>query len=142
MENKIEDYLHLYIGCQGKISDGIATINNVDITGVTIDQVNRGSFTCNPILRPLSDMTEEEKMQLIRICHPEKEYPIIKYIDLDKEVLNFSSKTQRMKYYRIFACGFYGTWHPEEMKYLLKQGFDLFGLIESGLAIDKTKLNK
>ena len=28
---------------------------------------------------------------------------------------------------------------PDSVHYLLKQGFDLFGLIEAGMAVDKTK---
>lgn len=61
------------------------------------------------ILRPLSDMRDEEKFG-----KPGKsgEYP-------DKEIFSF-----------------------EHTRYLLSKHFDLFGLIEAGIAIDKTTLKQ
>lgn len=48
-----------------------------------------------------------------------------------------------------FEFGSEPDWRPgrweyliSALPYLLKQGFDIFGLIEAGLAIDITKLNK
>lgn len=65
-----------------------------------------------PILRPLSDMTDVE-MDEYRLLVP----PVIKTLH---------------KY--VIESAFYTHW-------LLSKQFDLFNLIESGLAIDKTKLN-
>lgn len=63
-----------------------------------------------PILRPLSDMTEEEKAQL----------------------RDFMGWARYVEYLKFGLCT------PEGVAYLLKQGFDLFNLIESGQAIDRT----
>jgi hypothetical protein len=121
MKNKI-DYLHLYLGCevavQGEERRGY-------LTGVT-----NGAHECeiqyqladNPhhleeepewansedvmlVLRPLSDMTEEER--------------------------NGMPKSSMM----ITSQGLYYT--PDLTHYLISKHFDLFGLIESGLAITK-----
>lgn len=72
---------------------------------------------CQPILRPLSDMTEEE----MNACAPlilADPYKLIKEWN-GTDVMQFSAK-----------CALY----------LLKQGFDLFDLIPSGQAIDATTL--
>lgn len=73
-----------------------------------------------PILRPLSDMTEEERGYLMEVANLEPE---------DLAVLNG------------------GTAHLTTLKgwvattnYMRKNGFDIDGLIEAGLAIDKTTL--
>lgn len=70
-----------------------------------------------PILRPLSDMTEEEKKWL-----NEHEKLKDEFIGLSTEV-----------YFLI-------EWQAEKIRYLLCKGFDLFNLIPEGLALDKTRL--
>ncbi len=68
------------------------------------------------VLRPLSDMTEDE-------------YKYLGFSDHGIEMIK-SGKDE-----------FTQIWTAIELIYLLKQGFDLFGLIESSQAIDKTTLN-
>ncbi len=63
------------------------------------------------LLRPLSDMTEEELFEF-------------KKIDIGKYP----------KAHDLIRCD------AERVKYLLSKGFDLFNLIEANLAEDKTKL--
>jgi hypothetical protein len=127
----IKDYLHLYLGCQCKQMGQANEDQTFTLTGISYDDLQRqwwayftGEEECYavvkdvfPILRPLSDMTEEEMEHVGPMPH----------IPLHKEDLN----------YAIIR----GTWTPEQTKYLLSRGFDLFGLIDSGLAIDKTKVN-
>jgi len=130
METKTQDYLHLYLGCEVMV-ESVAPFNDnnagnsrikgpftlvavgimeqrvhVKLDGYTVT----ASDIIKPILRPLSDITEEEAtecgwMELFTIEH-------------------FAEK----KLYR-----------PTSFHYLLKRGFDLLDLIETGLAIDKTK---
>ncbi len=152
MVKRIEDYLYLYPFQDIKIvseTPVIYTDENGHTCSLHAKKIVRSpdpymvlfdlpKYSFKLLLRPLSDMNPIEKMQLIRICHPEKEYPIITDIDLVNGVLHFLAKTQKMKHSTIFACGFGGTWHPDETLYLLKQGFDLFGLIGANLAEDKT----
>lgn len=111
---KIEDYLHLYLGCEllsKSTGEVVATLLGVvgneahfKVSGV------KYSARCDnykPILRPLSDMTEEERSELI-----------------------YLQNADQRAYYEMAA----------QVKYLISKYFDLFGLIEAGLAIDKTKL--
>ena len=107
MEKKIEDYLHLYIGreckyqehneksdwCIGKITPAIITPNRI--------------HSVKPILRPLSDMTEEEKNEYL---------------------LTGTDSSTRFEH------------NARRTQYLLSKGFDLFGLIDAGLAINKNTI--
>ena len=63
-------------------------------------------------LRPLSDMTDEEKVEM-------------------KSLMGRQTDSVHPVYILVHS--------PYSFQYLLKQGFDLFGLIEAGLAVDKTK---
>lgn len=112
-----QDYLHLYIGQECKTIYGdIGTLVwynfletsvavNVGLMGYDYLFLDGSQITL--ILRPLSDMTEDEEAKWIEIM-----------------VLRRRKSIQ-------------GT-EAERTAYLLSSGFDLFNLIESGLAIDKT----
>lgn len=129
MEKKIEDYLHLYLGCEAErtwyyssepntvhskrtvIVDGGLIENPIGTSSPNIDL----EFDLKPILHPLSDMTEEEG----------KEYV----------ALGFGGMIDQRGGKLI-----YQTFTPPCFLWLLSKHFDLFGLIDSGLAIDKTKM--
>ena len=119
---KISDYLHLYLGCECFNHlrllgvEGNAAYVSHPATGRMVKDINY----LKPILRPLSDMTEEEK-NIIGF----NAYGILKSRKGDLIV----PPTEN---------GF--VWAATQTLYLISQGFDLFGLIESGLAIDKTKI--
>lgn len=158
-KKKLQDYIHLYVGQYCMTPDGVAKItglpwnivdnNRIDVhfdnMVKTIHSVdggynktrNHGGYNITEkhyvgimetmdsipeftipggiklILRSLSDMTEEE----------------LHFINMSKLELNhaISQKTN---------ASFYTT----EFIYFLSKGFDLFNLIEEGLAIDKTTL--
>lgn len=154
-EKKISDYLHLYLGCDVQTPDGVGKLHSVSVeangkrsnrikvffgrmvkTENSIDGYdkhrNHGSYLieqesyvginapegtppeftmpggCKPILRPLSDMTNEDWITYYRILDGQNDKPGIE-------------------------C------KAEAMLFLLSKHFDLFSLIESGIAIDKTK---
>lgn len=122
---KIEDYIHLYIGQEIETGTGKVTLYAVKKEIIPCTNfgmvVLNGNIThgltwdneCKLILRPLSDMTEEEK----------------NYIDeLQKIEDEISCPLLRV----------HKTRHGEQLRYLLSKGFDLFGLIDAGLAITKT----
>lgn len=110
-----------------------------------------GVIPIKPILRPLSDMTEVEAIDVAQVALRTK------MIDADKVVTEENRTT-------VWHCGkmmrtvFYWEdlfWKEDaneaapavELPYsaflfLLSKHFDLFGLIDAGLAIDKTTLNK
>lgn len=115
---KIEDYLHLYLGCDifvprqnQDLKDDIMRLTAAKMCGYDLSNVK-------PILRPLADMTEEEGA-----------------------LMDDMAKRQRDNYIEIQNCKFFDgirTESAEAFAFLLSKHFDLFGLIEAGLAIDKT----
>lgn len=80
--------------------------------------MSRITDECVLVLRPLSDMTEDELQECGNMIYD---------FSNDPELNNFKWKD--------FEIGL----APEQFVYLLSKGFDLFGLIPSGLAIDNTK---
>jgi len=124
IEKNIKDYLHLYLGCElFEVGGGIGKLYNMGTFAGSIVQVftdcssNEPYWTnvrnVKPILRPLSDMTDEEK-----------NYFELWSFEIMKEDLN---QVQR---------------NALKIKWYLYNHFDLFGLIEAGLAIDKTTIKK
>jgi hypothetical protein len=129
MEKRIEDYLHLYLGCDVESTGGkrgkLIWTSYQDTACVVYENDDpRGRVGYKnyfkPILRPLSDMTEDEKV----------EFEATKVFVLATPVHHVGNM----------------QWTPETFRWLLSKQFDLFGLIESGLAInikdvaDKTTL--
>lgn len=115
-EKKIEDYLHLYIGCEAKVPG-----STIRITGVIIDRWEFSNHGIKPILRKISDISEIE-------------------FEAAKSISNWDKNTTIDNFEDEFIHG--GDNNTEIFRYLLSCDFDLFGLIESGLAIDKTTLDK
>lgn len=115
---ELKDYLHLYWGCDCICSlwdlpggDFITKIGGLEL------QIPRRVKKL--ILRPLSDMTEEEKQsyrRFMRAFSTNNILPVIKSGHLINEHHSRAS--------------------VEATVWLLRQGFDLFGLIDAGLAID------
>lgn len=159
MSKKIENYLHLYLGCgvmgdyDGSPRRGYLT----GISGVAEEQAQIQFFeedgfnVCEEpeynqfvevklILRPLSDIKEDEA----------REYAMLYMKIMDKDApVSISIKDGNVRILigaEEYNCAIlwplnnYGQ-KPESLRYLLSKHFDLFGLIESGLAIDSTKLN-
>jgi hypothetical protein len=127
----IKDYLHLYLGCKchrmGEVDENDKPIVST-LTGISYDDTQRiwwAYFENNesgysvvedvfPILRPLSDITNEE------VC---------KMNELVNKPTNGEPYPHTTKWARR-VC------------YMLERHFDLFKLIEAGLAIDKTSLQQ
>lgn len=108
--------LALYLGaiCMVEKSDGNIVCDYDDggmylMSAALIHLHGAGKIVAKPILRPLSDMTEEEEME-------------VQYL-VD-----------------IQGFGYDALIGAKITQYLLSRHFDLFGWIEAGLAIDKTKL--
>jgi hypothetical protein len=124
MEQKnIKDYLHLYLGC--KIMRFNKYLKPIEGTlyGITEKYILVTHGMCivrvgldedfKIILRSMLDMSEVEK----------------------NEASDFVVETENFKYY---STGF--PHYAKCTHYLLSKGFDLFGLIPAGLAIDATTL--
>lgn len=95
-----------------------------EIHGAHITRLTREEISIIPHLRRLESITEDEARELYEIFHDvpwEKSYECKRYWEFDD---GFSMPTT-MK----FCVGVPAAWI-----YLLSKGFDLFGLIDSGLA--------
>ena len=104
MKKELKDYLHLYLGCKINTS-----INGTVMDGKWYDRIMNNECDGLPILRPLSDMSEEEKTNI--------------------EGTDWTNMVN-------------GGWEysPETFLFLLSKHFDLFELIESGLAVNAAEL--
>lgn len=117
---KIEDYLHLYFKCWGTVSESNCRYENGNwaLSAMLLHEVMMGNCKFIPHLRPLSSMTENEFIEAGKIHISEGGSIHISIGELKRGGIH--------------------AMRPETFRHLLSLGFDLFGLIESGLAIDKT----
>lgn len=99
---EIKDHLHYYMGCDCIYEDDFFVPSILKINGKILERWN-DNFKLS--IRPLSDMTEDEKKLL-----------------------------------RVNPTYAHNEYSPTEFHDLLKLGFDMFGLIENNLAIDKTTI--
>jgi hypothetical protein len=126
MQRKLQDYIHFYIG-QPCVNSRFGDKHDMYDNGWILAGVDKMSakpyklensddFTWSKevlvILRPLSDMTDEEMLEYSKIGHKWESGSPASNITTDWA-------------YRV--C------------WLVQKGFDVFNLIKSGIAIDKTK---
>ena len=122
----IKDYLHLYLGCECKMTKpGYHAVHELGLSADTSFALNgkllkyfiepTTKAELKPFLRPLSDMTEDEEMEAKTL-----------HFNLSEKDAHSTTRIEVMA----------GMTH-----WYLSKGFDLFGLIDAGLAINKTKLN-
>lgn len=122
MKKELKDYLHLYLGCLCYKRLSTVTNKRPQVLTTRLYDWAIGGIRCQtiiPILRPLSDMTDGEMQECGNM------------------VYDFSNDEELNKWQPSdFEIGL----APEQFYWLLSKHFDLFGLIESGLAIDATTL--
>lgn len=134
MIQKINEYLHYYIGAEAKMPGHTVIITH----SLLAYEHAMKHWGIKLILRPLSSMTEDEGREYAvhygikgnLPCTITEENGYVKIAIGDKQ--HGAS---------LFPMGHYGQ-KPESVHYLLSKHFDLFNLIESGQAIDKTKLQQ
>jgi len=100
------EVVHLYLGCKLLYKDSESVADFIYCDQFTKDRMSNFKL----ILRPLSSMTNEEDKE----CH-------------NIMLGEFEEKVQKQSIVHYEA---------EKIKYLLSKGFDLFGLIEGGQAIN------
>jgi hypothetical protein len=126
MKKELKDFLPFYLGCECERQGEPVPAK---LTGISYDDTQKIWWTyfeneedgysiledVRPILRSLSDMTEEEATEgeIWGVWHD------VNLMGEDWDTFGFS---------------------PQNFKYLLSKGFDLFGLIESGLAVNAAEL--
>jgi hypothetical protein len=136
---KLQDYIHYYLGCRVKATPYGGQANKWEegsIVGLNIHNVAHVKFdnwqsiadvtmSCiKPILRRLEDMTEEEARGFLNHAKPYAEY-----IAHNEHAVIWQSQGSRSEIWLLFGP-------PAGFHYLLKQHFDLFGLIDAQLAVD------
>jgi hypothetical protein len=148
----LESILHLYLGCKAEIKSPGSNIKYVETLNGAMVDVYRGTSDVyeyiKPILRPLDSMTQREaielcKMQIkgfrddedvVRIIQMK---PVVKFIIHHKDEIADLPYLVRHLIVRNLNIDSYLT---NQLTYLLSKSFDLFGLIDSGLALNATKL--
>ena len=177
MDKRIEDYLHLYLGCEGLYlsSYGVHGKKQVKAKFVGITSQRKLILVCYdkygkewgydvvadyhefvPAFRPPSDMTAEEAVKLCSIYSPEAfgDYRFSKWVAVRGEAnfcYNVTNEKSDMSFHvdikemhiKVYEDG--NDTYPslENHTYFteyLRMGFDLFGLIPAGLAIDKSQV--
>ena len=129
--------LALYLGAECEVTYSPGGFEYYDnggiylISGGLINEYGKGEAAIKPILRPLSDMTEDEARNVYKITTGE-DYPAN---DAKSEVFAVQDEEFLSAQMEIGAM----MGQPAVWRYLLSRHFDLFGWIEAGLAIDKTK---
>jgi hypothetical protein len=154
----IKDYLHLYLFSKcvvTEISEKFKahcgyTIGNETILGpILLTCVLDEALQVKLLLRPLSDMTEEEAAFIGELVYSKPDS--VKWrVEHKGNYLNIYRKHYFKSITIDYASGdidFYdegeldtSLQQTEIFRYLLSMDFDLFGLIEAGLTIDKTKI--
>ena len=109
---------------------------NVELGLMDIPVWLNGSYPIKPILRPLSDLTKEIEV------NGEKFVPMKKIL---KEVgLNYPQECYNQDEAWVLNDGYraLGEFSYRKIQLLFEWHFDVFGLIEQGLAIDINTLEK
>lgn len=104
MEKKIEDYLHLYKGCETTYGTFVGLWEGsyyIKRKNGSVERLIINEF--KPLLYPLSSLKRKDKKNITSVIGQ-------------------------------------ALYSSEQFKYLLSHHFDLFGLIDAGLAIDISKL--
>lgn len=145
---KLEDYLHLYIGCHLNVEYGYEGTKKIGIlTGydevygwqvfrpdvVLAPYIPVRDELIRPILRPLSDMTEEEYSFVAQCLNMKTNENLIK-IGLPDRVTYIRGLMENKNLLITKIEGLF-----QMFTYLLSKHFDLFGLHEAGLCYYKNE---
>lgn len=162
MKKELSDYINLYFGC-----DVVGTYNDASgsrgiLTGVTnggteceIQFYEEDGFNVSEspefndtkevklILRPLIDMTPQEAGDYAEFYNNGKKIPDQAEVEIKPHESGSVHVSIQLdgNGISLFPGGPHGD-RSEAFRYLLSRGFDLFGLIPEGMAIDKTKMNE
>lgn len=160
---ELKTYAHLYLGCEVRNYYGNETYDEGVLVGISASEVepnktiaifsNGGTVfqecyieDAKLILRPLSDMTEEELRELIRYDKLKEQYenPSYERIGFDKLTgidIHYYIPTEEGSLYNSWTLNFHAM-NAHDFAWCLSKGFDLFQLIDAGLAVSKTEGNE
>jgi len=137
MKTELKDVINFYLGCEMISEKG--TIWILAPSNFPSNWKDSYFLTSKPLLRPLSDMNSTEAIELTK--------PIVVYGY--SETRSYSTYTNHFgntvvswgdSHLEKYVPQKEEHYTTEQFIYLIKQGFDIFGLIDSSQAVDKTKI--
>jgi hypothetical protein len=148
----LKDYINFYLGCRVALAGGESYIlkpSNLPNNWQSLPEPITGKL----ILRPLSDMTEDEGKEIIQQIHNSiygydcQFASIAKYYEIGVGFVAYDAKKDRMSITIEIDRGVEFYYNGTEMivrqfeitQYLLSKSFDLFNLHEDGLCLYKNK---
>jgi len=142
---ELKDVIHYYIGVKCKTPDGqIGELFGVNGEKVEL-HLDKGYAAVRfkhvkPILKRLENMTEEDAIELARLVVHEDEYtnPFVFRNNWDDMVVSWGGGSIGLD--NSFNATSERVWGSDQFNWLLKNGFDLFGLIPDQ-AIDSKTIN-
>lgn len=141
MEKKIVDYLHYYIGQQCLLLDEDKQNKIFTLTAYNYNYYRDWHSEIKPLLSKLEDMPDEVIREFIHFESLKKMYADVSY-ELERGGITIYYTTDvpdEAPCPQSFTI-FFNALTPAQFHFLLMRGYDLFALVESGLAIDKKTL--
>lgn len=149
MKKELKDYLHLYLGCKMILekSGRIITLIGLNIDGEGMD-INDGEdwrhysiWPFKPLLRPLDSIKEEQAIELVKILVWEQygDHPGTRIYESYKNSFGGIVVSWGESFREKVSISDMSRYSADQIRYLLSRHFDLFGLIESGLALPLTE---
>lgn len=162
MSKDIKEFIHYYLGQQFMMTKpayhavhefGLSSDTPFAMSGKFADYFHGDAVSAEvkPILRKLESMSEEEMRELLLHGFGDSKDIVLQEVDEFKFHVNEAKRDnkhgvgigyamiKRGKQYHSGSLSFTKL-KPEQFHYLLSRGFDLFNLIDEGLAIDKETL--
>lgn len=141
-EVKFKDVAHLYLGCDIKCVDAGSSSDNEyfgrvsKLSALLLDKYTNGKW--KPLLIPLDKMSEEDAIELCEYYGGYGDLPGKRtyetWLNSFGNIIVSWGKGLREKW-SPSDCN---VWKPEQILIFLSKGYDIFNLIPSGEAIDKT----
>lgn len=139
MKKNIDDYIHLYLGCNAYWQ--IQGVKSTYAAPIDYSMLENADWI-KPVLRPLHDMTMQEAEPVASMAFTDalskEEKGKIGKAFIEYNFSNAPLFSGGKMYHDISEIEI--SMMPEITRYLLTKGFDLFGLIEEGLAVNACEL--
>jgi hypothetical protein len=166
---QLKDVIHYYIGCKVRVdNEDTATFMGGTLVPNSLGQIywhlqtgemkdaegddfsmpynddpEVGELRIKPILRRLEDITDKEIKELIGWDNLNEKYANVSYERGNFGIMiNYSIDAGEEGIHPQSHKITFHAFSPKEWLYLLKNGFDLFGLIKSGQAVDAKTWNQ
>lgn len=160
---QLKDVIHYYIGCdvivdgkeRGRLLGANPVPNSVgqvywdiqteemqqnedeDFAMPYNDDTDMGELRIKPILRQLEDITDEEVKEFIEWDKLNGMYLNVRYERIKNGIdIFYSIDAEDQGVYPQYYHITFHTFAPKEFQFLISRSFDLFGLLQSGQAIN------